>query len=307
MEQVSQQAAVANRTAQCMLLPDGRQLGYAEYGKPDGFPVFLLHGTPGSRLWFSEDEPVAHTLGLRLIATDRPGYGLSTPKPGRSILGYPGDIEALADFLGIDRFSVIGTSGGSVYAAACAYALPERVAVAGLVASVHEFKDGQPPKNMCRENRSAFFLSRYFPWIVRYILNSGRKLMQTNPDKYIKTVQLQVNHLCASDQEILKRKDSGQHMLMHMREAFRQNVWEGAAEPALLARPWGFNCSEISVPVQVWHGMEDTLAPIEPVREMVEQISNCQAHFLEGKGHFLNADTRVWEQILASVLPESTE
>lgn len=304
MEQITEQAAVANRTAQGFLLPDGRQLGYAEYGKPDGFPVFLFHGTPGSRLWFMEDDAEAHALGVRLIATDRPGYGLSDPKPGRSILDYPKDIEALADGLGIERFSLIGASGGSVYAAACAYALPEKVVTAGLVAGISQFEKGKPPKEMCSENRSAFFLSRYFPWLIRYSLNSGRKLMHTKPEKYIQAVQSQVKHLCSFDREIIQRESSGKHLLMHMQEAFRQNVRESATEPALLARPWGFDCRDIRAPVQIWHGTEDTLAPFEPMKEMARQLQACQTHFIEGMGHFLDGDPEIWKQILQSVLPK---
>lgn len=90
-------------------------------------------------------------------------------------------------------------------------------------------------------------------------------------------------------------------MLLHMKEAFWQNVKEGAGEAALLARPWGGNVSEIKTHVHIWHGTEDTLAPPEPVREMAGQLSNCHANFLEGKGHFLDAAPEVWESILSSV------
>lgn len=128
-----------NRINQTFQLPDGRNLGFAEYGAPDGYPVFLFHGTPGSRLWFEDDDPTAHELSLRLIAVDRPGYGLSDSKKGRKILDFPADVAALADHLGLDKFSVIGTSGGSVYAAACGYAFPERVQKVVMVSAVAPF------------------------------------------------------------------------------------------------------------------------------------------------------------------------
>lgn len=302
MEQRVKPPAAAERTALRFLLPDGRQMGYSEYGKPDGFPIFLLHGTPGSRLWFADDDPVAHALNVRFIATDRPGYGLSDPKCGRKILDYPKDIEALADFMGIDSFSVIGISGGSAYAAACAWEMPERVVSAAMVAGMSPFKNGKPPKGMCPENRGAFFLSRYFPWGIRYLLNSSRKLMHTKPQKYIQSVQSQVGHLCASDRKIMKQEGSGPHVLMHLSEAFRQNVREAVSESALLARPWGFEYNKITVPLQVWHGTEDTLAPIGPVREAFSCLPGCQLHFLEGRGHFLDGESEVWCRIVTSVL-----
>ncbi len=294
-----------DRRGHTATLSDGRQLGYAEFGAPDGYPVFLFHGTPGSRLWFLKDDPVAYELGLRLIATDRPGYGLSDPKSGRSILDYPHDIAELADSLNIEHFSVLGTSGGSVYSSACAYALPKRVNAAGLIAGVKEFINGKPPEGMCRENRTAFFLARHLPWLARFTLNIGRKMMHSNPEKYIKTVQSQVSHLCPSDQEIMQSEEAGMHVLMHMKEAFLQNVDEGADEPALISRPWGFDSSQIRVPVHIWHGTEDTLAPIEPMKKLVSVIPDCKVHAVEDKGHFLDAEPEIWKEILLSLTPDN--
>lgn len=306
MEQINTMVSQStDRRTLTLSLSDGRQLGYAEFGAPDGYPIFLLHGTPGSRLWFLEDDLVADELGLRLIATDRPGYGLSDPKPGRSILDYPTDIAELADSLKIEHFSVIGTSGGSVYSSACAYALPNRVYAAGLVAGVKEFTNGKPPKDMCRENRTAFFLARYFPWLARFTLNIGRKMMYSNPRKYIEAVQSQVSHLCPSDQRVMQSEEAGRHVLMHMKEAFLQNVHEGAGEPALVSRAWGFNCSQIQVPVHIWHGTEDTLAPIEPMKKLGSIIPDCEVHVVEDRGHFLDAEPEIWKEILLSVTPEN--
>lgn len=290
-------------TALTHKLQDGRTLGYAEYGDRSGFPIFLFHGTPGSRLWFLQDDPIAKELGIRLIGTDRPGYGLSDNKAGRTVLDYPKDIIELADHLGIRQFSIIGTSGGSPYAAACAYSLPNRVVFCGLVAGINQFEKQKPPQEMCKENRTAFFLSKYFPFVARMTLSHGKKLMLTDPEKYIRSVQTQINHLCPSDQEIMKRKESGAHVLMHMKEALRNGVQEAASEPALLAKPWGFKMSQIKTTVHIWHGMSDTLAPVQPVIKMAQEISKCTTHFIEGKGHFLDADEQVWKQILVSVSP----
>jgi pimeloyl-ACP methyl ester carboxylesterase len=292
-----------NRIDQVFDLPNGRRIGFAEWGSLDGFPVFLLHGTPGSRRWFTQDDPVAHQLGLRLITPDRPGYGLSTPLARRCVLDYPEDIKLLADYLGINHFSVIGVSGGSAYAAACASLLAPRVVSAGLVAGVAEFDRGRIPTGMCRENRFAFLLSRYFPCLLRQGLLMGRKLMEVAPQRYIEGVEKNISHLCASDQKVMRGE--GAQVLMHLREAFRQNVREAAAEPALLMRPWGFRLADIAVPVHLWHGTDDTLAPIGPVQKMAEQIPHCKRHFLEGKGHFLSAEEGLWAEILSSVKPQT--
>jgi pimeloyl-ACP methyl ester carboxylesterase len=95
-----------------MDLPDGRELARLELGDPEGPPVFVFHGTPGSRLQVSFDERPIIATGVRFIAVDRPGYGHSTFYRGRRLADWSSDVASLADHLGIDRFAVIGVSGG---------------------------------------------------------------------------------------------------------------------------------------------------------------------------------------------------
>ena len=123
------------RIDQQIKLQDGRMLGYAEYGVPDGMPVFYFHGFPSSRLdwqFFDCEDPVTE-LNARVIAADRPGFGLSDFQRGRRILGWPDDVAELADALQIDRFAVLGVSGGGPYAAACAFGIPGRLTWTGIV------------------------------------------------------------------------------------------------------------------------------------------------------------------------------
>lgn len=90
-----------------LVLPDGRKLGYAQYGAQAGRTVFYCHGLPGSRIEAAGLLSMALRLDIRIIGVDRPGYGLSSPQPGRTLLDYPKDIERLAEFLGVDRYSVL--------------------------------------------------------------------------------------------------------------------------------------------------------------------------------------------------------
>ena len=121
-------------------LADGRALAYAEWGAPDGFPVFGFHGSPGSRrTHLGEEAP--RSADVRLILPDRPGFGLSDPQPGRALLDWPRDVAALADHLGVDRFAVYGFSGGGPYALACAWAMPERVTAAAVVGGEGPIRD----------------------------------------------------------------------------------------------------------------------------------------------------------------------
>lgn len=279
-----------SRTRQFITLGDGRKLCYAEYGDPEGFPVFLFHGTPGSRMWYLEDSSSAKVLGLRLIATDRPGYGLSDSKPGRKVLDYADDIHELANQLNISRFSVMGVSGGGVYAAACAYKMPEKIEVAGLVSAINVFKNGKAPQGMCRSNKLFFWLSKKWPWLLRYSYKYQRTMMSNNPDKFMKTMRSNVSHLCKSDQEVILKEGFEDFYLLHMNAAFEISADEVVREAAMLSGDWGFELCEIKAKVEIWHGTEDTLAPIEPIKELAKILPNCNANFLPGKGHFLGAD-----------------
>ena len=116
------------KTDNQITLPDGRRLAYAEFGKPDGYPVLYFHGSPASRLepMLIGDEAF-NRFGLRVIAPDRPGMGQSDFQPKRGFSDWPADVTALADVLGLDRFSILGNSGGGGYAAVCTAKIPERL------------------------------------------------------------------------------------------------------------------------------------------------------------------------------------
>src|SRR5688572_6695284 len=114
-------------------LPDGRKLGYGDYGDPQGEPVFFFHGWPSSRFHGKLLHEGARERGLRVIAPDRPGIGLSDPLPGRGFGTWPGDVAGLADALGFGTFRLFGISGGCPYTLATAAALPERVRAAAVL------------------------------------------------------------------------------------------------------------------------------------------------------------------------------
>ncbi len=126
---------LTDRANQQIKLRDGRSLGYAEYGTPVGKPVFYFHGFPSSRLdWpLFDTDAIAARLNARIIAADRPGYGLSDFKRGRKILDWPDDVVELADALQIDRFAVLGISGGGPYAEACSFKIPQRLSATAIV------------------------------------------------------------------------------------------------------------------------------------------------------------------------------
>lgn len=283
-------------------LKDGRILGFAEYGDPRGYPVFLLHGTPGSRLWFTNDDPISTSLGLRLIATDRPGYGLSSPKRNSTILEYSEDLAQLAIHLSFVNFSVIGVSGGGAYALASAYQLKQQVDCAVLCASIMEFEEKRPPKTMGKTNRIHFTVANSIPWIYRLMLRIERKRIWTGPKKYHKKLQTQLGHLCLSDQNLMKQDKVTAELYKHLKEAFRNGSSQVVQEIRLLSGTWGVKPEEIHCPILVWHGEEDTLAPIAPVKAFVAKNLNCRPYYIQNKGHFLTDEKVLWYEMLSRLV-----
>src|SRR5262249_37704143 len=107
-------------------LVSGRQLGWAEFGDPAGFPILYFHGLPGSRLEAGLTDDSARRHGARVIAVDRPGFGLSDYEPNRRIMDWPDRVRELVAHLGLERFSIIGVSGGAPYASVCAFQLADQ-------------------------------------------------------------------------------------------------------------------------------------------------------------------------------------
>lgn len=114
---------------------DGRNLHVYEGGDPGGFPVIVHHGTPASGRLFGPHAEDAGRRGIRLIGYDRPGYGNSTLRPGRSVVDVTSDVGEIADALALDRFATWGVSGGGPHALACAACMPDRVAAAATAAA----------------------------------------------------------------------------------------------------------------------------------------------------------------------------
>jgi pimeloyl-ACP methyl ester carboxylesterase len=287
-------------------LPDGRQLGYAEYGDPHGQPVFLFHGLPGSRLQRPTDEAAALQLGARLIAVDRPGFGRSDFLIDRGLPDWPRDVAALADALGIEHFAVAGISAGGPYALACAWRLPERVTVAAVASSPCPTYLPGVLNGMIRSNQIVIRTAqrtppRLAPQIARLIDTiTGR-----NP-KLIAALVFGLVSTPLTDEEriALARPEIQDMYLESVLEAYR-NGWRGHAwELIVLNRPWGFALEQIRVPIYLWHGEADQLVPPVMGHYLADRIPDCTAEFIPGSGHLL-IFTR-WPTMLAALLGAKT-
>lgn len=285
-----------------MKLNDGRILGFSDCGEPNGIPIFLFHGTPGSRIFGLESEPLIKKHGIRVIAPERPGYGLSDPKPERTINDWASDIEALANHLGFHQFHVAGGSGGGPYALACAIHLPARVLSATLVGSATPPEMLRLTKDMAFGNRVVFFLAKYAPFLLKILFANYARAVNKVPEKLLKKM---LSEFCEWDRRIIESSNKKGHekeLMLHLEEAFRQGSNAAYRDTLLISQPWRLDLQKISIPVFMWHGESDTLVPIAPAKEFAKHIPNCESHFISGAGHLLLQSDDIGSQIVARLL-----
>lgn len=273
-------------------LTDGRDLEYAEQGDLAGKPILLFHGLPGSRLTRHPDGSIARVLGVRVYTFDRPGIGRSTFKPRRRILDWPGDVEEFVDAHGVERFAVLGWSGGTPYALAVAHALPKRVIRVGLVCPVTPLAGSALVRNLSPELRRRVRLGRVVPWAVRVLAVREARLFARDPEAALDRAFAGAP---ACDRVVLEDPELRQMQIESRREAYRQPA--GLALDALLySRPWGLDPAAVRVPTLLWHGDEDTVLAPELGRRLARMLPDCRATFVPGEGHML-CITR-WGEIL---------
>jgi pimeloyl-ACP methyl ester carboxylesterase len=279
-------------------LPDGRRLGFAEYGARGGRPLLFFHGTPGARVLARVAHEVAFSHNVRLIAPERPGFGRSEFQAGRRIADWPDDVAALADALGLDRFAVAGVSGGGPYALACALRLPERIPIVGIVSGMVPLDEPASAAALPLRERRIFALLRRAPWVGRALAAAAVPVARRYPNQ---AFDLLAARALVPDRTILQRPEIRAGLIDDMREALGGGGHGAIHELVLFSRPWGFRPADVQVPVVLWHGEADAQVPIAIARRLARQIPTCQARFLAGAGHFWLLDH--YEEVLATLCP----
>lgn len=258
-------------------------LGYAEYGDPDGLPMFGLHGTPGSRLMFSVADRAARELGIRLLAPERPGFGISTSHPGRTLASYAADVASFADTLGIDRFAVVGVSGGGPYAAACAALLPDRVTALGLISPVGPVTPGEGADHIGIGHHVMFRLTPRVPPLLWPLFTFGRCAFLYAPLPMFGFI---LSRSARSDWAILTRGEVRRNLLAGVAEGLRPGIGGGMLELRLFSRPWNIPFGAIRAPSVLWQGTADRNVPAAAAFKLGTLIPACEVHRIEGAGHY---------------------
>jgi pimeloyl-ACP methyl ester carboxylesterase len=264
-----------------LVLPDGRALAYTTIGAVDGPVVCYQHGAPGSRRELLGLDDGFAAAGVRVVTPDRPGYGGSTPHPGRTTAGWADDVAALADELGADRFGVIGLSSGGPYAVACAALLRDRAIGAVVAAGNTDMtwpaaRDGYLDSELAimaladPDAAVARCIERYGPDGVGFF--DGE--MDLGP----------------TDNAWLAEPTNSTNLFAAMGEAFRQGVVGYAHDIWVQGRAWTFDPSTIVCPVIVAHGEDDRLVPVAHSRHTASLIPGAEMRQIGGVGHLSLVD-----------------
>ncbi len=263
---------------------DGRLLCVREDGDPHGVPVVTLHGNPGSRTLPPAAVRFAQERGIRLIRYDRPGFGASTPAPGRRVVDAVDDVRAILDALGVETFAVEGSSAGGPHALAVAALLADRVSAAAVSASLApidgaglDFLEGMAADDLPAwraamegpDTNAPFVREAADWWLAQTPATFADAVRATGTDADVVAVDA----------------ETASYVVAHVREAFRTGADGYRDEDHALAHPWAFEPGEVRCPTLVWHGEDDHAVPRAHGRWLAARIPDAEAHFAPGCGH----------------------
>ena len=279
----------------------GRQLGVAEFGPPDGRAVVWFHGTPGARRQIPEEARlIAGAEGIRIIGIDRPGVGLSTPHLYDAVVDFAADVEIVVDRLGIDRFSVIGLSGGGPYALASAWAAPDRIPSVGILGGVAPTQGPDAMQGGLVSVATRF--AKVLP-LVREPLG----LLLTTFIRLTKPLGKPMLYAYAAtspagDRAVLERPEFQTMFLDDLSTNGGRSMRAPLYDAILFTREWGFSPRDVQQPVWWWHGDADHIIPFAHGRHMVELIPGAQLRVRHGESHLggLGAAHEVLQTVLSA-------
>ena len=273
--------------------PDGRTLAVEDYGDPAGRPVLVHMGTPNSRRLYGPNVADAAARGLRLISYDRPGYGGSSPQPGRTVADCAGDVRAICAELGIGRLAMWGISGGGPHVLACAAQLPDLVTAAASLASLAPYgSEGLDYfAGMGQDNVDDIRLSLTDEAAYRAKADKDREeLLATSPADVAKALE---SLLTPTDAAVLSG-ELADYLTSSAHDGLAPGS-QGWFDDSCMERPWGFDLASIAVPVLLLHGRQDMFVPFGHGEWLAAHIPGVEARLSDDDGHLTLLQNRIPE------------
>lgn len=263
---------------------DDRQLGFAEFGDPQGRAIFWLHGTPGARRQIPTEARVyAEENGIRLIGVDRPGIGSSTPYQYDTVVAFADDLRTMADTLGVDKMAVVGLSGGGPYSLGCAAGMPDRVVTVGVLGGV------APTRGTDAINGGVMALGSVVAPLLAYA-GFPIRLAAIGFIRVIRPVAEPALYVYArispeADRRLLVRPEFKAMFLDDLLNGSRKQLAAPFADVVVFARDWGFRLEQVKVPVHWWHGDRDHIVPFAHGQHVVSRLPDAKLYHLPGESH----------------------
>ncbi len=273
-----------NGEIQTIKLKDGRRLAFVEYGDPKGKPLMYFHGWPASHLSAAKYDALAKKMHIRVIAPDRSGYGLSDFKKGRTILDWPRDVVELANFLKIQKFAVLGVSGGGPYAAVCGYAIPKRLTNVGIAVGLSPIIGPHMFDGMMWMSRVGWMTYGKAP-VVRFLA----AWIQYINSRWGPTWGI-YGHLfgAKADKKFYEDRETRLATKEIFREAFRQG-WRGPElDLKLYTTDWGFEVGAITSKTYLWYGASDQNVSLNMGKYYANHIKGSKLTVFAGGGHMIS-------------------
>ncbi|WP_433295801.1 alpha/beta fold hydrolase [Actinoplanes sp. CA-030573] len=267
-----------------LTLPDGRTLEYLVDGPAGAVPLVLHHGTPSGTVLYRPIVDAAAEQNFRVVQASRPGYGASTPHPGRTVASVAGDTAALLDAIGATSFVTVGWSGGGPHALACAALLPGRCVAAATIAGVApygaeglDWMDG-----MGAENVEEFSAAVAGPAELDKFLTEAAKPL----------AGVTAADMVAAFGDLISEVDRNalvggfaDYLAESMRAAVSHGIAGWREDDLAFAADWGFALGGITVPLALWQGDQDRMVPFAHGRWLAEHLPSPEVHLAPGEGH----------------------
>jgi pimeloyl-ACP methyl ester carboxylesterase len=264
---------------------DGRVLGVAEWGPPRAEQtVIWFHGTPGARRQVPEGaRRIAHERGVRIVGIERPGVGLSTPHQYHRLLEFTEDLGIALENIGVDRFSVVGLSGGAPYALAAAYAFGERVPTVGILGGVvpsggEEGTGGGLVSVATRFKPLLPLVSEPLGALLTGLVRSIRPIGSP-------ALELYARFSPPGDRAVLRVPENKEMFLDDIINSGRHSMRAAAYDAILFTRYWGFSVQDVENPITWWAGDEDNIVPLAHAEHIVPLLQHAELRIRPGDGH----------------------
>jgi pimeloyl-ACP methyl ester carboxylesterase len=228
---------------------------------------------------------VLYELGVRLITFDRPGYGWSDRLVSRLVADVVPDVETIADKLELDKFAVLGRSGGGPHALACAALLPDRVTRAGVLVSLAPWAaEGLDWfAGMADSNVREYTAAATEPEALTAHLVQAAAKIRADPASHVSTLSPEMPE---ADRRIVADVGIRALLAQNFAEALRDSAAGWIDDALAFCAPWGFNLSDIKVPVLLWHGQNDVFSPVAHARWLADQIPDAIMAIRQDSAHF---------------------